>query len=77
MHGRDLMNVLVLMCDHHRFDALGCVGNPTALTPNLDGLASRSVRFESCYTQAPVCAPARHSLATGRYAHAHGVIKGE
>ena len=67
-------NVLVLMCDHHRYDALGCLGNPLARTPNLDRLAARSVRFENCYTQSPVCAPARHSLATGRYAHAHGVI---
>lgn len=66
-------NVLVLMCDHHRFDALGCLGNPLAHTPNLDRLASQSVHFENCYTQAPVCAPARHSLATGRYVHAHGV----
>ncbi|MDE2829043.1 MAG: sulfatase-like hydrolase/transferase, partial [Gemmatimonadota bacterium] len=33
------MNVLVLMSDHHRFDALGCLGNPLAHTPNLDRLA--------------------------------------
>ena len=68
------MNILVLMCDHHRFDALSCLGNPLAHTPNLDRLAERSVLFENCYNQSPVCAPARHSLATGRYAHAQGVI---
>lgn len=68
------VNVLVLMCDHHRFDALGCMGNALAHTPNLDRLAEQSVRFDNCFTQSPVCAPARHSLATGRYAHAHGVI---
>jgi arylsulfatase A-like enzyme len=68
------MNVLVLMSDHHRFDALGCLGNPLAHTPNLDRLAEQSVRFEGCYNQSPVCSPARHSLATGRYAHAHGVL---
>lgn len=67
-------NILVLMCDHHRYDALSCLDNPLAHTPNLDKLASRSVRFENCFTQSPVCAPARHSLATGRYAHAHGVL---
>ena len=70
----DPKNVLVLMCDHHRFDALGCLGNPLARTPNLDRLAARSVRFDNCFSQSPVCAPARHSLATGRYAHAHGVV---
>jgi len=68
------MNVLVLMCDHHRFDALGCMDNALAHTPNLDRLAEESVRFDNCFTQSPVCAPARYSLATGRYAHAHGVI---
>ncbi len=67
-------NILVMMCDHHRYDALGCLGNPLANTPNLDELASRSLRFENCFNQAPVCSPARHSLATGRYAHAHGVM---
>ena len=61
------MNILVLMCDHHRFDALSCLANPLARTPNLDALASQSVRFSSCYTQSPVCSPARHSLATGQY----------
>jgi len=71
------VHVLVLMCDHHRHDALGCLGNPLAHTPNLDRLAARSVRFENCYTQAPVCAPARHSLATGRYVHAHGVLSND
>ncbi|MBU7003932.1 MAG: sulfatase-like hydrolase/transferase [Theionarchaea archaeon] len=67
-------NVLVMMCDHHRYDALGFLGNPMAITPNLDELASRSVLFENCFNQSPVCSPARHSLATGRYAHAHGVL---
>ena len=70
----DRPNILVLMCDHHRFDALSSLGNPLAHTPNLDKLASRSVRFEHCYTQSPVCSPARHTLATGRYVHAHGVL---
>jgi len=66
-------NFLVIMGDHVRPDALSCVGNPLARTPHLDSLAARSVRFENCFTQAPVCSPARHSLATGRYVHAHGV----
>jgi len=68
------MNVLVIMCDHHRRDALGCLGNPLAHTPNLDRLAAQSTRFGECYTQSPVCAPARHTLATGQYVHRHGVL---
>ena len=53
----DRPNILVLMGDHHRFDALGCLGNPMAHIPNLDRLAAQSVRFAQCYTQSPVCAP--------------------
>ena len=71
-----LRNVLVLTCDQLRWDALGCTGSPVARTSNLDQLANRSVRFDRCYTQAPSCAPARHSMATGRYPHAHGRIVG-
>ncbi len=67
-------NILVLMCDQLRADAFGALGSPVAHTPNLDGLLARGVRFTNCFTQSPVCAPTRHSLATGLYPHAHGVI---
>jgi choline-sulfatase len=68
------MNVLVLMGDHFRADALGALGNPLARTPNLDRLLGESVRFSRAICQAPVCAPTRHSLATGRYCCDHGVL---
>lgn len=69
------MNFLVLMADHLRFDAMGFMGNRWAHTPHMDRLAARSIQFNRCYTQSPVCAAARHSLATGRYAHAQGVTR--
>lgn len=68
------LNVLVLMCDQLRFDALGCTGNALVHTPYLDRLSTQSVRFDRCYTQSPSCGPARHSLATGCYPHTHGMI---
>lgn len=71
------MNFLVITLDHQRFDAFGCRGNHLAHTPNLDALLAESMDFTNCYTQAPVCSPARHSMATGRYCHAHGVILNE
>jgi len=70
----EIRNVLVLMCDHWRHDAFGALGNPLAHTPNLDRLLGQSVRFADAFNQAPVCSPTRHSLATGRYVHAHGVL---
>jgi uncharacterized sulfatase len=46
---------------------LGCYGDANALTPNLDRLAREGVRFTRAFTHAPVCAPSRSGLATGRY----------
>lgn len=68
------MNVLVLMCDQLRYDALGCHGNPYVDTTNLDRLAAKSVRFNNAFCNSPVCGPTRHSLATGQYPYRHGVI---
>ena len=64
-------NVLLLMSDQHRRDALGVAGNPLARTPNLDGLARSGVRFGSAYCTNPVCTPSRASLLTGLYTHHH------
>jgi choline-sulfatase len=66
-------NVLLLMADEHRPHALGIDGDPLAATPNLDALASSSVRFDNAYCTSPVCVPARCSLHTGLYPHHHHV----
>jgi N-sulfoglucosamine sulfohydrolase len=46
---------------------LGCYGDAYASTPNLDRLASEGARISRCFTHAPVCAPSRSGLITGRY----------
>jgi arylsulfatase len=69
-------NILFLMTDQQRWDALGCVGG-WVRTPALDRLADEGVRFSNAYTNSPVCVPARASLATGRYPHNTGVWKNE
>ena len=46
---------------------LACYGKKGVLTPNLDRLASRGMRFEKAFTTAPVCAPSRTALAMGTY----------
>ena len=61
-------NILMIMTDQQRWDALGCVGGWVE-TPNIDRLAAEGVRFSNAYTNAPMCIPARISLATGRYPH--------
>jgi arylsulfatase len=66
-------NVLLICTDQQRYDSLGCYGNIHAQTPNVDQLAREGIVFGQCYTPSPVCAPARASLLTGRYPHAHGL----
>jgi arylsulfatase len=66
-------NILWLMADEFRFDALKCAGNPVVATPNLDRIAHEGVRFSTTYTVCPVCSPSRASAFSGRYAHVHGV----
>ncbi len=61
-------NLLLLMTDQQRADALGCVSD-WVNTPHLDRLAREGTRFSHCVTTSPVCIPARLSLATGLYPH--------
>ena len=61
-------NILLLMTDQQRWDAMGCSGD-WVQTPNLDRIASEGVRFANCVTTSPVCIPTRLSLATGLYPH--------
>ena len=63
-------NLLFILSDEHQRDCAGCYGDPVAITPNLDRLAARGVRFTSAYTPCPICVPARAALATGRWVHA-------
>ena len=51
---------------------LGCYGDRYATTPNLDTFAERSLRYRTCWSNAPVCAPARTTIITGVYPPATG-----
>ena len=64
-------NILVIMTDEHRWDCVGTYGNNEVLTPHIDMLAQDGVRFENCFTCAPLCTPARYSFLTGLYPHQH------
>src|ERR1043166_1155747 len=66
-----LKNVLLLMSDQHRRDAIGMPGDPVPRTPNLDSLSRSGIRFTSAYCSNPVCTPSRASLLTGLYTHNH------
>lgn len=70
-------NILWLMTDQQSYKMLGCAGNSFVETPNLDALASQSVRFENAYCTNPVCLPSRFSLFTGLYPGDIGVRSNE
>jgi arylsulfatase A-like enzyme len=67
-------NVLFVMPDQMRAQAMGCAGNQDVMTPNLDRLASQGVLFRNTLANTPVCCPARAILQTGLYTHRHGVV---
>lgn len=65
-------NVLLICVDDLK-PALGCYGDKLAMTPNLDALASRGVRFELAYCNQSVCAPSRNNLLLGSRSTSLGV----
>lgn len=52
--------------------ALGCYGDPDAKTPHLDALAKRAVIYRNCWSNAPVCAPARTTIISGMFCPSTG-----
>ena len=58
-------NLLFIMTDQQRYDALSIAGNKVLETPNLDRLAQQGAWFKNAYTPCAVCAPARSSILTG------------
>ncbi len=66
-------HILIFNPDQWRGDVMGHLGNPAAVTPNLDRLvATEAVSFRSAFCQNPVCTPSRCSFMTGWYPHARG-----
>ncbi|HEO70870.1 MAG TPA: DUF4976 domain-containing protein [Candidatus Hydrogenedentes bacterium] len=60
-------NILLIFVDQMRADMLGCMGNPVARTPNLDGLATQGALFTNAVANCPVCTPSRAMLLTGKH----------
>lgn len=63
----DYPNIIMILCDELRADALGCYGNPIVQTPNIDSLAKMGTRFSQCMVTQPTCTPSRASILTGCY----------
>jgi arylsulfatase A-like enzyme len=67
-------NVLYIMPDQLRAQALGLMGNADVKTPHLDQLARQGVTIPNTFANTPVCCPARANILTGKYAHSNGMV---
>ena len=66
-------NVVVVLCDDIRWNAMSCAGHPHLVTPNIDQLAEEGIFFENMFCTTSLCSPSRASILSGLYAHTHGV----
>lgn len=68
-------NIIYIYADDLGYGELGCYGQSKIQTPHLDRLAREGMRFTQHYSSAPVCAPARCMLMTGKHP-GHSYIRG-
>ncbi len=71
---QDRPNVLLIITDEQRGDALSFEGHPFVQTPYLDNIMAEGVSFSRAYSACPLCVPARRTLMTGTKTATHGVF---
>jgi len=64
-------NIVFILGDDHRFDALSCLGHPFVKTPHIDRIAKDGAVFSNFFVTTALCSPSRASFLTGAYAHNH------
>ncbi len=67
-------NIIFLLTDDQRWDAMGCMGNPDIKTPEMDRLAGEGVKFSNAFVTTPICAVSRASILSGQYARRHKIV---
>lgn len=67
-------NLILIMCDQMRGDAMGIAGHPDVKTPYLDSLAAEGTYFPNAYASCPSCIPSRAALFTGMSQERHGRV---
>ena len=69
-------NIIFILTDDQRWDALGYAGNAIIKTPNMDDLARNGLYFKNAFASTPICAASRASLLTGLYERTHNYTFG-
>lgn len=67
-------NIVYILTDQWRGDALGYAGDPNVKTPHLDAFAKESVNFTNAISVTPVCTPHRAALLTGKFPTTTGMF---
>lgn len=68
-------NIVFILTDDHRYDALGFLKSQTFIeTPNLDKLAAEGAYLQNAFATTSLCSPSRASILTGLFAHKHRVV---
>lgn len=67
-------NIILIMSDQHRGDALNCMGNAAVISPHIDALAADGTLFMNAYSSTPSSTPARAGLLTGMSPWHHGML---
>jgi alpha-L-rhamnosidase len=65
-------NIIFILTDDQRWDALGIAGNSIVQTPEMDALANSGTYFKNAFSTTPICAASRASILTGLYERTHG-----
>jgi arylsulfatase A-like enzyme len=81
-HQEKMPNFIIILADDLGYGGLGCFGDSSLHTPNIDDLAGKGIRFTDFHANAPVCTPTRAALLTGNYQQRAGLegviyVKGE
>ena len=69
MKQKKLPNIIYIISDEHRGQAMGHAGDENLKTPNMDRLAMDGVSFSRAYCNCPLCTPSRGTIFSGRHAH--------
>lgn len=67
-------NLIFIVADDLRWNALGCMDDRIAVTPNVDRLAQEGVRFTNHFVTTSICSVSRASIFTGQHARRHGIV---
>ena len=67
-------NVVFILADDHRYDAMSFMGHPIVQTPSIDRIAKRGVHLRKAFVTTALCSPSRATILTGLYAHQHKVV---